>query len=349
VVLLLIVSAGGWWYLSQINGEPSLPGSCGSNEIKALDGECVPKPPSVSELVEQVEYIEKRLDDVQEQLGNDSVQALTVKLDAVQRKIESIQEHINNTPESYEVNVLQEQLDEQQKRKILMTEMLFTDKNVPMCLLSASTELQKKLPMFLVPAVQRRAIPKDLRIWMRKIADSTIDESAFFVMRREVTVGEFQYYVDTLDNEQRANLGDTWQQEDGEFFATDNPVASVFWWAAKGYADWLSEQTGCLLTLPTYNQWVTATIRYDANPADAVIRETLGQKPRRRDENPSSVVDLLGNLREWSIDSQRCGTNSHYLLGEDYKTYQDNIIGEPICESSTLDTVGFRLVVRERE
>jgi len=345
ILLSFVVSTGLWWYLTPIKPSetttelsPNISElACKANEIKNFADECIPKPPSLAKLQNQVEDIRGQLDTIN--LKESKVESLTVKLDGIQSEIEAVQVNIHNSPESYELNVLQEQLTEQQKRQKQLAKMLLADKNIPKCLSSASTELQKKLPMFLVPAVQERSPPKNLQVWMKKITKLT--EAKFFIMRREVTAGEFQAYVDTLDDEQRLDLEDTWQ----ESLSKDNPVTSITWKFAKGYADWLAAQTGCPLTLPTNSQWATATLRYDADPSKAIIRETLGQKPRQRAAIPSGVVDLLANLREWSIEE--CGPDSHFLLGEDYKTYQDNIIGEPICESSTLGTVGFRLVLSE--
>lgn len=236
---------------------------------------------------------------------------------------------------------------------------------VPKCL---SAEMQRKLPLSCVPTMQDRSIPDYLHNWMKGV--DKITESEFFVMRREVKVGEFQDYVETLDKGQKEQLGTLWRQEyNGEVLPDENPVASVPWWAAKGYADWLSKETGCPLTLPSYNQWVAATISY-ADPKMAVIRDKqrfLGLKPQQRGEKKASgnlqsllfseeteetsdgVLDLLGNLREWSTDSRCPDESYHYILGEDYNTWRDNIGGEPICEMGFSDMVGFRLVLREKK
>jgi len=275
-------------------------------------------------------------------MGNSSIDSLTTQLDNIQRQIENIQTHLRNSPENNEVRTLQETIKAQQTQIEQLTNRILADKKVPNCLSSAQPEIRNKLPVFFVPAVQNRTIPHELQDWMKGVAHATINESAFFVMRREVMVGEFKSYVESLEQQQKMELGKAWQQAD------KNPVASVPWWAANGYADWLSKQTGCRLTLPTYNQWIAAAIRY-AKPKQAIIRD-MQFRHEQRDVEPSEVLDLLGNLREWSIDNQGqepCSTGSHYLLGEDYKTWRENLIGEPICESSPLDTVGFRLVLQE--
>ncbi|MDM8557503.1 SUMF1/EgtB/PvdO family nonheme iron enzyme [Candidatus Parabeggiatoa sp. HSG14] len=293
-----------------------------------------------------VEVIQKQLANIREQIDNISERrSLTPKLEALQKQLDAVQEQIASRTGGTEITALQQRINELHK-EIADLIMVTVTEDLPMCLSTASPEMQKRLPMFFVLAVQGRNIPNYLQDWMKGVAHVPINEPTFFIMRREVTVGEFQHYVDTLDTQQKDKLGKAWRQN------KKNPVASVPWWAAKEYADWLAKKTGCPLTLPTYNQWVAATIRH-AKPKKAIVRDMrLELKPQQRKEKPKEVVDLLGNLREWSIDHQgqkQCAKGSHYLLGEDYKTWRDNISGEPICESSTLDTVGFRLVLQEKQ
>jgi hypothetical protein len=342
--ILVIILGGGWYFLPNNQSPPSaiVPVSNPNGPKIVLEE---PTQMSPEEIQTQIQEINGQIEKIQAQIGKNTVQSLTTTIDEVQQQIEDMQQKINNSPEGAEITVLQEQIDEQRTQLEKITKKVLAEKNVPNCLSSVSRELQRKVPVFFVPTIQGHQIPKSLQRWMKGVTHSTINESAFFIMRREVTVEEFQDYVETLNDTQQEKLGEAWQQEDEEY-----PVASVPWWAATGYADWLSDKTGCSLTLPTYNQWVTASIRY-ADPRKAVIRDTqFEQSPQSREEKPSGVVDLLGNLREWSIDNRgqkQCRKNSHYLLGEDYKTWRDNIIGEPICESSTLDTIGFRLVMQD--
>jgi len=300
--------------------------------------------------------------------------SLRPQIETLQTQIEAIQQRIDKSIRRPEMAALKTRLDGLH-RKIMrdLTEISSCScvDEVPKCL---SAEMQKKLPLSCVPAMQNRAIPDYLHDWIKGVAKIT--ESEFFVMRREVKVGEFQDYVKTLDKGQRDQLGDVWRQDDAGEVSDENPVAGVPWWAAKGYADWLSKKTGCPLTLPTYNQWVAATVSH-ANPDNAVIRDKqqfLGLKPQQRtdegeiqasddifgiitneetEENSGGVLDLLGNLREWSIDNrgqEECPDDSfHYILGEDYKTWRDNIAGAPLCEMGMSDMVGFRLVLREKK
>jgi len=175
--------------------------------------------------------------------------------------------------------------------------------------------------------VQAKIIPKYLYPWMRDIADTQITEVQitqlpFYIMRREVTVEEFKQYYDELSQIQQKKFGQEWQKD-----ADNAPVASIPWEAADGYAKWLSRKTGCSLALPTRSQWRAAVIQY-AKPEEANVRKQDESKLQHRKEKLATVVDLLGNLREWS--KEKCLEHGYYTLGEDYKTYRWKITGKPV-------------------
>ncbi|RKZ92047.1 MAG: hypothetical protein DRR19_05380 [Candidatus Parabeggiatoa sp. nov. 1] len=355
VAILTLFLGGGGWYLLSSKPKPTL--ACGPTEIKTPSGECVPKtdtqtstikavlpepepePSDLAKLMTKLrQEIEELKDKIQElERRGEETADLKKRLAKLENEVKAEE---NNDEDEVDTTPLEKGLAEIEDE---VTQKLAT--KVPACLSSAPPELRNRFPMFFVPIMQGRTIPDHLRVWMKGFAD-TINETAFFIMRREVTVGEFQQYVNILDVQQKQALGNAWQQENRNALPKNNPVGSVPWWAANGYADWLFEQTGCPLTLPTYNQWIAATIRY-AKPDEAVTLDTtqFDRKPKQREEKPENVVDLLGNLREWSIDE--CSGRAHYILGEDYKTWRANIIGEAICESSTFNTIGFRLVLQE--
>ncbi len=218
------------------------------------------------------------------------------------------------------------------------------------CLLdNPSPELQATLPMTSVGALTRFPIPRDLHAWMKNVEQ--VSQPAFDIMRREVTVAEFKRYVNTLPESEQDRLGTDWQQDrNGAPLPQDYPVGSITWEDAKGYVDWLAKETGCSLTLPTYAQWIAAAVQY-AKPDQAMTRQHQQSqylRPTQRPPVPDEVMDLLGNLREWVLDAgvadQLCPNGGHYILGEDYKTWLQEIGGEPRCETMGLDTVGFRVV-----
>ena len=218
---------------------------------------------------------------------------------------------------------------------------------IPECLISKPKWLKTMLPMSLVAKVEGERVPNYLHEFIRHLRTGAVYAPSFYIMRREVQVGEFRRYVDTLTASQRAALGSDWQHDESRArHQEQRPVAAIPWWAAKGYADWLSSETNCPLTLPTYNQWVAASVRY-ARPEQTVLRQASGQ-PQSRDKVPDTVIDLLGNLREWSIDSNgptSCLEGRRYTLGEDYKTFRALIAGEPLCGNEKLSTIGLRLVM----
>jgi formylglycine-generating enzyme required for sulfatase activity len=217
------------------------------------------------------------------------------------------------------------------------------------CLTSLPLDFQGMLPMSLVN-VQEQPVPDSLKEWMKDMKDSQVSESPFYIMRREVTIAEFRRYVNQLSSTQQEDLGNKWQEDNsGNLLPESRPVASVPWWAANGYAEWLLQQTQCDLALPTRHQWVAAAIQY-ANPKNAIVRQepnNFSVSPQsRNDDNSEAVLDLLGNLREWSIE--KCSDDGYYLLGEDYKTNREQIRGTPSCQmgSLRLDTSGFRLILK---
>jgi hypothetical protein len=219
------------------------------------------------------------------------------------------------------------------------------------------------LPFLEIPSFQDMEIPHILKSWMKyKDYESKISNPRpFLIMSREVTVGEFRRYVESLDNEQRYKLGDAWYRKQVDHqntisFSDEKPVASVPWWAANGYAEWFSKQNHCVANLPTVAQWKASVVFSGAKSKDAIVREndpneSSSNEPYpgifQRDANPKNIEDLLGNLREWSADEYKKSVRVHFVLGEDYQTFRRNIAGEPrpYSDNTSLEVIGFRLVV----
>lgn len=208
----------------------------------------------------------------------------------------------------------------------------------------SAVDVHNMLPMMRVPAGTTE-VPAYLKDWLREV-NSVTSQRPFDIMTREVTIGEFRRYVATLDEQQLKQLGDAWQGDNpGESFPDQWPVSSVPWWAAKGYADWLSSITGCALMLPTANTWMAAVVKYARPEWEVISRASRYTEPTQRPGQPDQVFDLLGNLREWSADACKQGNDTgHYWLGEDYHTARDEISGKPDCRLHTQRIVGFRLM-----
>ena len=66
----------------------------------------------------------------------------------------------------------------------------------PISCLEGQKLFAQQLPLSYVPAISQHPIPGDLSIWMRGVQQITAP--AFSIMRREVSVGDFKNYVETL-------------------------------------------------------------------------------------------------------------------------------------------------------
>jgi formylglycine-generating enzyme required for sulfatase activity len=107
-----------------------------------------------------------------------------------------------------------------------------------------------------------------------------------------------------------AELGFAWQGEG----PPDHPAA-VSHWQAAAFCQWLSARTGRLVRLPSEREWERAARGSDArefpwgdrfDPACANTRESgagttapVGSFPRGA--SPYRVLDMAGNLDEWTI------------------------------------------------
>lgn len=174
------------------------------------------------------------------------------------------------------------------------------------------------------------------------VSSSIVIQQPFSIQAGEVTVGEFRQYLESLKDEypeQMRALRD--HDRDDAPFLHDRPLENISWEEANAYAQWLSQQTGWDLRLPTIQQWAAACVKYaEARP---VLRTTENQSV----SNIRGDIDhLLGNLREWSSDA--CENGKYRLLGENYMTdFSDpEVIGKGYCAGADerWSGVGFRLV-----
>lgn len=92
----------------------------------------------------------------------------------------------------------------------------------------------------------------------------------FAIAQHEITVGEFQRFVDAKNYTTNAELGGgcyTWNREGYKYRpgtswrnpgfgqASNHPVTCVSWYDASGYVRWLRKQTGGSYRLPTEAEW----------------------------------------------------------------------------------------------
>lgn len=95
----------------------------------------------------------------------------------------------------------------------------------------------------------------------------------------------------------------------------DFPACGITWHGAKAFADWLAEQSGLSIDLPTEAQWEKAARGLDdrqrifpwgvrLNPSLARFKDTqptrVGQYPAGA--SPFGAMDMAGNVQEWVRD-----------------------------------------------
>lgn len=161
-------------------------------------------------------------------------------------------------------------------------------------------------------------------------------DKPFLIQKREVTVSEFQLYVEQGLSEADRQKLDTWWES-----SPQQPVRWVSHEMAEGYAKWLSKKTGWDLRLPSVPEWIAAVILY--GESTPVLK---GKEPSI--ELRKNVNHLLGNLREWSKDTCTTsdGEDGFKTLGENFLTGTDSENhGNAYCLSGEGgDGIGFRLI-----
>jgi len=153
----------------------------------------------------------------------------------------------------------------------------------------------------------------------REFPQHKVDLPRYYIGRYEVTVGQFRAFVYAS--------GYKAHPTDKQGNQADLPVTTVTWYDAVAYATWLDMSlretprtpggvrailsAGCRVTLPSEAEWEKAARGIDArvfpwgeseDPAKANVgssgRSAVGSYPG--DVSPYGVVDMSGNLWEWT-------------------------------------------------
>ncbi|MBF0175702.1 MAG: SUMF1/EgtB/PvdO family nonheme iron enzyme [Magnetococcales bacterium] len=181
----------------------------------------------------------------------------------------------------------------------------------------------------------------------------------YFMQSRATSQDEFAGYVAHVqsmpDGEEKNRLlvqiGIHWQGAPlrpsaqptffGRLFGREKviPVESISQEAARGYAEWLSDRSGCQLYLPSREEWAAAVMFLHGDSFG-------GRGPPPRVE--AVRRDLLRGVREWSRSPCPGG---FYLTGGDEKTGGDvNRLGveadRGLCMPAMVSIAGFRLVTK---
>ncbi|MDM8560052.1 SUMF1/EgtB/PvdO family nonheme iron enzyme [Candidatus Parabeggiatoa sp. HSG14] len=152
----------------------------------------------------------------------------------------------------------------------------------------------------------------------KKVLVSTVSINRFAMGRYELTVGEFQQFVNTTGYSAATNCSTKDNQHDNE------PIVCVSWNDVTVYAEWLSQQTGEQYRLPTQAEWEYAAragteTKYwwgnkigtnqancgtDCNDNFSRVAPVGSFSP-----NAFGLYDITGNVWEWTCSSyamQRC-------------------------------------------
>jgi formylglycine-generating enzyme required for sulfatase activity len=191
----------------------------------------------------------------------------------------------------------------------------------------------------------------------------------FHVSLREITVGEFRRYVEATGSEPapgcRVWLGGQWALERNRSWRDPGfslapqdaePVVCVSWEDARGYAEWLSKESGKRYRLPSEAEWeyvarggtsfprfwgerdsnesailslacdfanvydssAVDTYRFPWPNARCSDRYAALAPVGRFKPNAFGVFDIIGNVREWVMD---CYTASYAGRPEDARAW----------------------------
>jgi formylglycine-generating enzyme required for sulfatase activity len=135
--------------------------------------------------------------------------------------------------------------------------------------------------------------------------------TSYSIQAYEVTFGDFDFYTTLMGDEL---VGKRYLKE--EYRKPNYPADILTWYQARAYCQWLGEQIGYPMDLPTEAQWEYAArsrgqaVRYatnnDKREIGINIRDPkvvwhampVGSWP----PNPLGLYDMTGNVDEWTLD-----------------------------------------------
>jgi formylglycine-generating enzyme required for sulfatase activity len=134
---------------------------------------------------------------------------------------------------------------------------------------------------------------------------------AFYIGKHEVTNAQYERFVE--DTGHRA--AQYWPGASISEGNENHPVVNVSWYDARAYCQWLSDQTGQIVRLPTEAEWEKAARGTDGrvypwgdefdkdkcNSRESGIGDTTpvgGYSPEG--DSPYEVADMAGNVWEWT-------------------------------------------------
>lgn len=148
-----------------------------------------------------------------------------------------------------------------------------------------------------------------------------VELPAYRIAAHEVTIGQYEKFLDTLgilarDNhmrifdakdqpEEKASHEPTgWAEQlaaakasgiwENQRVTLDSPVAGVDWWDASAYAEWKKGR------LPTQEEWFAAVNVQVKSPASITPGAWIPVTDHKADRTPAGLLGMAGSLSEWT-------------------------------------------------
>ncbi len=136
--------------------------------------------------------------------------------------------------------------------------------------------------------------------------------SSYSIQAYEVTYKEFDIYTDAIDGERIAK-----DYREEIYTGPNYPAKFLSWHQARDYCQWLGQQIGYPMDLPTEAQWEYAARSRGKPVAHATNNGDIGYGVNYRDPtkiwhpmpvgswppNPLGIYDMTGNVDEWTLDA----------------------------------------------
>jgi formylglycine-generating enzyme required for sulfatase activity len=151
-----------------------------------------------------------------------------------------------------------------------------------------------------------------------------------------------------------------------------HPVVGVSWFEAEAYCNWVAHEVKRVVRLPTENEWEYAARGDDgrpfpwgerfadgnANTLESGLMSTLDATGMPEDISPYGVMDMAGNVQEWTTSSYLPLPDEDFY-GDDLRvarggSYNDTIYGARTSYRRAYPPgyyypfLGFRVVVSHR-
>lgn len=205
--------------------------------------------------------------------------------------------------------------------------------------------------------------------------------SPYRISKYPVTNRQYQVFIDAADGYQKSRWWDfsseaeQWRHQqstpkDPAFSGDDHPRVNISWFEAVAFTRWLSAQTGERIRLPSENEWRRAAQgdqgqaypwgdAWDGSRCNNSVEPlaSKGTTPVKqyepRGSSPFGVVDLAGNVWEWTLDESSSkidltGKRERLLYGGSWFDNSESVFRANFRVKMTPERrmiyVGFRLV-----